>query len=147
MFKLLTFFSFHRSFITMGIIRVLIFASLVAGTLGFFWPKSGQEIRPWDLADQIEEAARLEKLCKENSPYCFSTYSGSGAFGSFRHDPCGRSCPWRPLDKRVCSSCPFPTSYNMDCARKFSKVFQYGWTGTCDTKPNKIHSQPCPKFI
>ena len=51
----------------MGIVRVLIFASLVAGTLGFFWPKFSQEseeIRPWDLADQMEEAARLEKLCQ-----------------------------------------------------------------------------------
>ena len=38
----------------------------------------------------------------------FSTYSGSGAFGSFRYDPCGRPCPWRPLDKWVCSSCLFP---------------------------------------
>ena len=75
----------------MGIIRVLIFASLVAGTLGFFWPKFGQEeIRPWDLADQMEEEARLEKLCQEDDPYCFSTYSGRGAF---RHDPCGRPCP------------------------------------------------------
>jgi hypothetical protein len=75
----------------MGIVRVLIFASLVAGTFGFFWPKFGQEIRPWDLADQIEEEARLEELCKENSPYCFSTYSGSRV--SFRYDPCGRPCP------------------------------------------------------
>ena len=61
----------------MGIVRVLIFASLVAGTLGFFWPKFGQEneeIRPWDLADQMEEAARLEELCQQDDPYCFSTY-------------------------------------------------------------------------
>ena len=89
-------FLFDRSLITMGIIRVLIFASLVAGTLGFFWPKfgqEGQEIRPWDLADQMEEEARLEKLCQEDDPYCSSTYSGSGAYGSFRHDPCGRPCP------------------------------------------------------
>ena len=77
----------------MGIVRVLIFASLVAGTLGFFWPKFGQEneeIRPWDLADQMEEAARLEELCQQDDPYCFSTYIQytvySGAFGSFRHD-------------------------------------------------------------
>ena len=56
----------------MGIVRVLIFASLVAGTLGFFWPKFGQEeIRPWDLADQMEEAARLEELCQQDDPYCF----------------------------------------------------------------------------
>ena len=84
----------------MGIVRVLIFASLVAGTLGFFWPKFGQEneeIRPWDLADQMEEAARLEELCQQDDPYCFSTYIQytvyRGAFGSFRHDPCGRPCP------------------------------------------------------
>ena len=84
----------------MSIVRVLIFASLVAGTLGFFWPKFSQEseeIRPWDLADQMEEAARLEELCQQDDPYCFSTYIQytvyRGAFASFRHDPCGRPCP------------------------------------------------------
>ena len=70
------------------IIRILIFASLAAGTLGFFWPK---EIRPWDLADQTEKAARraahLEELCEKDHPYCFRKYSG----GRGRW-PCGRNC-------------------------------------------------------
>ena len=80
----------------MGIVRFLIFASLVAGTLGFFWPKFGQEeIRPWDLADQMEEEARLEKICQEgNHLNCVADgVFVSGAFASMGLDPCGRPCP------------------------------------------------------
>ena len=67
----------------MGIVRFLIFASLVAGTLGFFWPKFGQEeIRPWDLADQMEEEARLEKLCQEDDSYCLKTKQTPGSWES-----------------------------------------------------------------
>ena len=68
-----------RSPITMGIVRILIFASLVAGTFGFFWPS-------WDLADQRnleEKTAYLEELCENDDPYCFRRCSGSGAFGLF----------------------------------------------------------------
>ena len=93
MFTLLTFFSFDRSRITMVIVKVLMFVYLASTTLFFLRLKSiqeSEEIRPWDLADQMEEEARLEKLCQEDDPYCFSTYSGRGAF---RHDPCGRPCP------------------------------------------------------
>ena len=94
MFKLLIctyftlFFSSDRSPITMGIVRILIFASLVAGTFGFFWPS-------WDLADQRnleEKTAYLEELCEKDDPYCFRRCSGSGAFGLFCRWPCGRNC-------------------------------------------------------
>lgn len=77
------------------------------------FPKSGQEelrpwdldladqieetarkeyIRPWDFRGKIEETARLENLCRENSPYCFRRCDGSGAFGSACSWPCGRNC-------------------------------------------------------
>ena len=90
MIELLTSFSFHRSLFTMEIVRVLIFASLVAGTFGFFWPiwQPGQEIRPWNLADQMEEKARLEKLCKENDRYC-DRLKPSWAKGHSRSIPFG----------------------------------------------------------
>ena len=72
----------------MGIVRILIFASLVAGTFGFFWPS-------WGLADQKnleEKTAYLEELCEKDDPYCFRRCSGSGAFGLFCRWPCGRNC-------------------------------------------------------
>ena len=83
MFRLLVFSSFDRSQITME--AFLLFVSLVAGwNFLFFLTKSGpfQEIRPWDHAEQKDEAARIEEwseeLCHEVSSYCFPTYSGSG---------------------------------------------------------------------
>ena len=98
MFKLLTFFSFIRSLITMN--PVLIFAFLVAGSL--VWQNFGQE-ENWDLADQTEaqKAARLEELCQKDIP-CLRRCTGSGAFGL----SCTEHCGHQAFFKEICKSRP-----------------------------------------
>ena len=96
MFKLLIrilpyFFSFDRSPITMGIVQILIFASLVAGT-GFFWDLADQRNLEEKTEREAQREAHLEELCEKDDPYCFRRCSGSGAFGSFCRWPCGRNC-------------------------------------------------------
>ena len=85
----------------MGIIRILLFTSFIAGTLAFHtWPRQsetqGEIIHSspgsWEstITQETSWEDILEKLCQENHPGCGISYSGvmfpSGNW------PCGRKC-------------------------------------------------------
>ena len=89
----------------MGIIRIMLFASVIAGTLAAHtWPRQsesqGEIIHSspgsWESTITQEPSMDdfddfLEKLCQEGFVGCSTAYSG-GMFPQTTY-PCGRKCP------------------------------------------------------